>query len=465
MYTTDAPGSTNYCNSPAPLRWGTEGKVVKVIRRFILCLLSAAGLVAALVGPASATPGQLDPTFGLAGTGLVRTDITPKGDIGIGEVIQPDDKIVAVGQAGAPNPKFSVVRYNADGTIDTSFGGGDGIVQTDIGPYTDAAVSAVVQGDGKIVVAGSAGVNGPNARFAVVRYNADGTIDTSFGGGDGIVTVDVSLHDDLATGVGLLSDGTIVVAGGAAEDTANADFAAVALNGTNGSLDTSFGGTGKVRTDINSGSYDVGNSTVVVNADKVYEGGWTNKSGVSRFAVVSYNANGTLNASFGADGKVATDMASGNEYISGLALDGSGNIVAAGQVKANFTNSQAALARYTPAGVLDTTFNSTGKVITDYGPFGDGAFGVAIDGSGNIVTAGAIGIGGANPRFAVCRYLSTGALDSTFGTGGKVFTDFGPYQDVADIVGIQSTGRIVAVGWSGRGSGNSKFALAGYEAA
>lgn len=436
-----------------------------MIRRSILCLLSATGLVMALVNPALATPGQLDPTFGSAGTGLVRTDITPKGDLGNGEVIQPDDKIVAVGQAGAPNPKFAVVRYNADGTIDTSFGGGDGTVQTDIGPYTDAAVSAVVQGDGKIVVAGYAGVNGPNARFAVVRYNANGSLDTSIGGGDGIVTIDVSKHDDLATGVGLLSDGTIVAAGGAAEDTSNGDFAAVALNGTNGLLDTSFGGTGIVRTDINSGSYDVGQSTVVVSADKTYIGGWTYKSGVSRFTIVSYNANGTLNSFFGGTGKVSTDMAIGNEYISGLTLDGSGDIVAAGQVKVNFTDSEAALARYSPAGVLDTTFNATGKVITNYGPTGDGAFGVAIDGSGNLVTGGMIGNGGPNPRFAVCRYLSTGALDSTFGTGGKVFTDFGPYQDLADIVGIQSTGRIVAVGWAGRGSGNSKFALAGYAAA
>jgi uncharacterized delta-60 repeat protein len=301
----------------------------------------------ALGGPASATPGQLDPTFGTGG--LVRTDITTKGDVSFGEAIQSDDKIVVVGVTGAggTNPRFGVARYNADGTLDTSFSG-DGKVTTDITPRIDEAISVAVQADGKIVVAGGSNLNATNhnSRFALARYNPDGTLDTSFS----------------------------------------------------------------------------------------------------------------------ADGRVTTDFTSAGDTISQLAIDGAGNIVAVGQAAYTRTDSQAALARYTPAGELDTTFNGTGKVLTNYGSYGDFAAGVAIDGSGNIVTGGAIGIGSSNPRFAVCRYLPTGALDSTFGAGGKVFTGFGPYTDWADMVAIQSTGRIVAAGTAGDGGPNSTFALAGYEA-
>jgi len=441
-----------------------------MVRRITLCLLSVVGLVTAPVHPAIATPGELDPTFGTAG--LVRTDITPRGDTGFGEAIQSDDKIVVVGEVGSggTNPMFGVARYNANGTIDTSFGGGDGKVQTDFSPKVDQAVSVAVQADGKIVVAGGSNLNGTNfnSRFALARYNSDGTLDTSFGTG-GKVTTDFSLHQDFATGVAIQADGKIVAAG-LANNHSNFGRFALARYNSNGTLDTSFGTGGKVETAFPggfNGGWAAGWGGVQLQADgKIVQAGEMLQSFSpyrSTFALARFSTNGTLDTSFSGDGKVTTDFTSGGDYISGAAIDGSGNIVAAGEANLAGKDSQAALARYTSAGLLDTTFNGTGKVLTNYGPFGDAAFGVAIDGSSNIVTGGEVGGGSSNPRFAVSRYLSTGALDTTFGTGGKVFTDFGPNTDFADMVAIQSTGRIVAAGVAGVGSGNSKFALAGYE--
>ena len=441
-------------------------------RRFNLCILFAAALIVAFVGTATATPGQLDPTFGSAGTGLVRTDITLKGDTGYGEAIQSDDKVVVVGIAGSggANPMFGVARYNANGTPDTTFSG-DGRLATDFSPKVDQAISVAIQADGKIVVAGGSNMNGTNhnSRFALARYNTNGTLDTTFSG-DGKVTTDLTARQDEVSGVAIQADGKIVAAG-RANNYSNFGRFALARYNSNGTLDTSFSGDGKVMTGFPggwNGGWSAGWGGVQIQADgKIVQGGDMVQSFSpyrSAFALARFNTDGTLDTSFSADGKVTADFTGGGDFISGLAIDGSGNIVAAGEANDTARDSRAALARYTSAGVLDTTFNGTGKVMTNYGPFRDGAYGVAIDGSGNIVTGGMVGGGGFNPRFAVSRYLSTGALDSTFGTGGKVFTDFGSKTDWADMVAIQSTGRIVAAGTAGQGSGNSKFALAGYEA-
>ncbi|MDE0921795.1 delta-60 repeat domain-containing protein, partial [Aurantimonas coralicida] len=144
------------------------------------------------------------PSFAI-GDGIVTTDIAGSVDIGYSMTVQADGGILI---AGGTDNDFALVRYNADGSLDTSFGGGDGIVTTDIAGSFDQGYSVTVQADGDILVAGRSG-----ADFALVRYNADGSLDTGFGGGDGIVTTDIAGSVDIGYSVTVQADGDILVAG------------------------------------------------------------------------------------------------------------------------------------------------------------------------------------------------------------------------------------------------------------
>ena len=151
-------------------------------------LVLVPGLVMTLVSlaPGWAAPGDLDPTFG--GDGRVTTDPTPGVDSLNAVVVQPDGKVVAAGDVNSA-AEIAVVRYLEDGTPDPDFGGGDGIVTTDVSgaAATDFVQDLALQPDGKLVAVGTAVVGGENV-FAIARYLPGGGLDTDFGGGDGIVS-------------------------------------------------------------------------------------------------------------------------------------------------------------------------------------------------------------------------------------------------------------------------------------
>jgi uncharacterized delta-60 repeat protein len=149
--------------------------------------------------------GHPDPAFNATGTGT--TDLTGRADAAHAVAVQPDGKIVAAGTAEARPGSFdfALVRYNPDGTLDKSFGR-DGVVTTDLGTDDDVANSIAVQPDGKLVAVGDAGEN-----VALVRYLTDGQLDPTFGGA-GTVVSDLGF-DDVANGVAITSGGTILIAG------------------------------------------------------------------------------------------------------------------------------------------------------------------------------------------------------------------------------------------------------------
>ena len=180
--------------------------------------------------------------------------------------------------------------------------GGTGKVTTDFGGSDDSASSVAIQADGRIVAAGSSGAADFIADFALVRYNTDGSLDTSFGG-TGKVTTDFG-SDDSASSVSIQADGKIVAAVSSANPS-NYDFA-LARYDSDGSLDTSFGGTGKVTTDFTA-SYDFAVSIAIEADGKIVAAGYTNppKSG---FALARYNSDGSLDTSFGGTGKITTDF-------------------------------------------------------------------------------------------------------------------------------------------------------------
>jgi uncharacterized delta-60 repeat protein len=405
-----------------------------------------------LQSPAWAADGDLDTTFDT--DGKVTTAVGSGTDAAKSVVLQSDGKIVAAGNSSnGTNDDFAVVRYNVDGSLDTTFDT-DGKVTTAVGSGDDVAYSVVLQSDGKIVAAGYS-YDGSNYDFAVVRYNTNGSLDTTFDT-DGKVTTAVGSGTDVAYSVVLQSDGKIVVAGYSYNGTNN-DFAVVRYN-TNGSLDTTFDTDGKVTTAIGSGT-DAANSVVLQSDGKIVATGYSYNGSNHDFAVVRYNTNGSLDTTFDTDGKVTTAVGLGDDLAYSVVLQSDGKIVVAGY-SSNGSDYVFAVVRYNIDGSLDTTFDTDGKVTTAIGSGTDVAYSVVLQSDGKIVAAG-YSNNGTNVDFAVVRYNTNGSLDTTFDTDGKVTTAVGLGGDAAYSVVLQSDGKIVAAGYSHNGT-NDDFAVVRY---
>jgi uncharacterized delta-60 repeat protein len=400
-----------------------------------------------------AAPGDLDPTFGTGGK-----VITPIGSSAYNAVravaIQPDGKIVTAGNVVRATYDFGLVRYNTDGSLDTTFGTG-GKVVTPIGNSTDIAYAVAIQSNGKIVAAGTT-VGSGTYDFGLVRYNTDGSLDTTFGTGSKIVTP-IGSREDQAFAIAIQPDGKIVAVGYTNSYTgssANDDFALVRYN-TDGSLDTTFGTGGKVVTPIGSIG-DVAYAVAIQSNGKIVAAGYSQSdiyNTPENFALVRYNVDGTLDTTFGTGGKVVTPIGDSYSVARGVAIQPDGKIIAAGYTS-GYTQDRYddfALARYNVDGTLDTTFGTGGIVITP-AVTDDIAFAVAIQPDGKIIAAGYSAA--QNYDFTSVRYNTNGTLDTTFGTGGIVATSIGPGndEDVAYGVAIQPDGKIIAAGYTYTGS-------------
>ncbi len=402
---------------------------------------------------AGSPSGSLDTTFGTGG--IVTTSLGSHDDYAYALGIQSDGKLVAAGYSNnGSNLDFALVRYNADGSLDTTFGTG-GKVTTSVGSSDDAAYGLGIQSDGKLVAAGYSN-NGSNADFALVRYNADGGLDTTFGAG-GKVTTAIGSSNNYARALGIQSDGKLVAAG-YSNNGSNLDFALVRYN-ADGSLDTTFGTGGKVTTSVGS-SDDAAYALGIQSDGKIVAAGQYLNGSYYDFALVRYNTNGSLDTTFGTGGKVTTAIRSSNDVARTLGIQSDGKIVAAGFSQKYGYNYDFALVRYNADGSLDTAFGTGGKVITPVGSSSAIAYALGIQSDGRIVAAGDYA-NGSNADFALVRYNADGSLDTTFGTGGKVTTPVGSSSSNANALGIQSDGRIVAAGYSNNGS-NNDFALVRY---
>ena len=291
--------------------------------------------------------------------------------------------------------------------------------KSSFGNSHEVGYSILLQPDGKIVVAGysaSFSSSGGNADFALVRYNSNGSLDTTFDG-DGKVTTDFSGGEEFGAEVLLQPDGKILVAESRSDGISH-NFALARYNG-NGSLDTTFDLDGKVTTDFV--GFDDAGEEIVLQADgKILVAGTSNNGTDNDFALARYNSNGSLDATFDHDGKLTTDFGY-NDFGAALLLQTNGRIVVVGNsVSDSGDNYGFALARYNSAGSLDSTFDLDGKVIPVLGSNSyDGAAGAALQPDGKIFVAGRTGT---SSDFTLVRYNSNGSLDAAFGTSGKVIT-------------------------------------------
>jgi uncharacterized delta-60 repeat protein len=394
--------------------------------------------------------GDLDTTFGSGGKVLTSLGSNPACQ---SVAIQSDGRIVAAGATMIGGfDQFALTRYNSNGSLDTSFGSG-GIVTTSFGSVDADVNSLAIQSDGRIVAAGFS-----SAGFALARYNSNGSLDTSFGSG-GKVTTSFGGSLDIANSVAVQSDGRIIAAGYTQDQSfENGRFALARYNG-DGSLDTSFGSGGKVTTSFGSGSDNLASGVALQSDGRIVAAG-SSRTTAQRFALARYNGNGNLDTSFGSGGLVTTTFAGSNAGAAGVAVAPDGRIVAAGSSD-NGSNSRFAVARYNSNGSLDTSFGN-GTVTTAFGSNPqDTAVSVAVQPDGRILAAGST-LNGSTRRFGLARYNSNGGLDTLFGAGGLVTTSFGNTDSDAAGVAVQRDSRIVVAGTSSNGT-SSQFALARYQ--
>ncbi len=350
------------------------------------------------------TDGSLDNSFDT--DGKLITDINgDKNDEAYSVAIQSDGKIVVAGFTfvGGSDYNFALVRYNSDGTLDNSFDT-DGLVMTDIWGSIDIAYSIAIQPDGKIIAAGYS-FNGGANDFAVVRYNTDGSLDTSFDT-DGMVTTQIGSSVDMGYSIALQSDGKIVVAGNSLTSGSDYNFAVVRYN-SDGSLDTSFDADGKVVTPITGGSEEDKGYAVAIQSDgKIVVAGSTLAGTNYSYALIRYNPNGSLDNSFDSDGIVITSIGGSSGMAYSIAIQTDGRIVTAGY-SFNGSSDAFTILRYNTDGNLDNSFNSNGIVATQVGLSTETGYAVTIQNDGQILVAGS-SLNGSYNDFAVVRYNGDG---------------------------------------------------------
>lgn len=382
--------------------------------------------------------GTLDAGFGSGG--LVHFDT----DAGSDEVralrVLSDNSIIAAGSLStSSHADFGILKLRADGSRDTSFGESDvgstrkGYVRLDIAGvnFHDNAYAMAVQRDGRIVLAGVTPVfhDGFNyGQVAVTRFTADGVLDTTFGGGDGIVVLDpfFGAASDVLTTIALDQAGNLgaddrIVVGG---HTFGRNCAFLARLTANGAVDTTFGAGGRaIIVAANTGGVQTGMSYLAsarLAADgKVLAVG---EGGDRGMALMRFAANGTPDTTFGSNGRslIKFSGASDEDIPAALALQGNGKIVAAGYATNRVTGAAHKdffVGRWLPNGAVDTAFgDGQGSKVAQVAVGEDEAFAVAVEVSGNILAGGYSTRPNVAPRdYALLRLI--GDPDRIFANG------------------------------------------------
>ncbi len=339
--------------------------------------------------------GTLDTTF--SGDGKVATDVSGTIDGAGGVAIQSDGKIVVAGTSGSGlSQSIFLIRYNSNGSLDTTFSG-DGIVTIDGSERSDSTSAVAIQSSGKIVVAGIGATQTPDDfDIILLRLNSNGTLDTTFSG-DGIVVTDLGGFETTFD-VAIAALNKIVVAG---EINGGANIFLARYN-SDGVLDNTFGAGGASIIDLDGSA----RALAIQSDDKIVVAGAASPGVTLDFHLFRSNSDGTIDNTFGGGDGVVITHVSGHAHATAVAIQAEGKILAAVSTGLLFdppvtASSEFAIVRYNSNGTLDATFSGDGIVITDFSSNSlDSANAMAIQkNNGRIVVAGISSDG-----FALARY-------------------------------------------------------------
>jgi uncharacterized delta-60 repeat protein len=332
------------------------------------------------------------------------------------------------------------ITYAQHGGLDNTFGT-NGIVVTDLGFDVERSDGMTIQNDGKILLVGRAD-NGTNNDLILVRYNSDGTLDASFDG-DGIASVDFA-GEEQGDAVAVLPDGKIIVAG-YRNESPNRNFFIFKFN-SDGTVDMTFGTNGRVDIDFGA-TNDFVNNILVTPAGKIIVTGNSTNGSDTDFAVARVNADGTNDNTFGVLGKVTFDILP-SDFCSSSVLQPDGKIVLFGNISLAGDIDFATI-RCNEDGSLDNSFGVSGVKVTDFNGGTDRGYSVLLQPDGKIVAVGLANQGSTNADLGVVRYNPDGTLDGTFGVGGMISEVIGTGDYENDTYSVlQSDGKFVVAGTS-----------------
>jgi len=353
--------------------------------------------------------GTLDASFGTSGISNMNFGTSCSSTK---STLLSNGKIILVGSItnATTGADAAIVKYKKDGTLDNTFGI-NGTVTTDFGTQTDKANNVTIQSDGKILICGRIDPNTLNPKFFISRYDSLGNLDNSF-------AINGKIIDSMYTFnvIKVQTDGKIIAAGSKTYNINGifnwrTDFFVSRYN-SNGSIDNSFGTNGVVI--LNADTSNFFTDLEIQNDGKILACGKGNNPSNpinGNHRIFRLNSNGTIDNSFGTNGRIT--MPSGEGYLTDINLKNNSKIICAGGGHTNGFE----IYQFNMNGSIDSTFGNNGKVFTSFNALDSPGMGVNIQQDGKIILGGY-----ADAVYAIARYSANGVLDNTFGNAGKVTT-------------------------------------------
>ena len=400
--------------------------------------------------------GVLDPTFGT--NGLVNYTNNEDPEVFNTILVVDNNKFLA---AGTADYNATLVRFNQDGSIDTSFGV-NGVLELDFGGTREDIEDMTKQPDGKILIAAESKNSNDDYDFVIARLNQDGSYDTTFGiNGISVITFGSST-DERPNKIIVTPDDKIIIVGNA--EGGIIWKTAIARLNSDGSLDTSFSADGLFTLSItNRSDYLIGvditfDGKIIAAGGAVFDSG----SNQGRYAIVRYLNNGDLDPTFGTNGVVTLNIFDGSCIARSIISLPDGKSLVAGHASGNGTQRSFSIIRLDINGNIDSTFGDNGVVSTVFPTDQSQIFKMKLDDNNNIIVVGDVNTDTAAANFAAAKYSINGEIDSTFGTNGTISTDFfGSHDSARDFIITQN--KITVVGYAMENYPDEDFAIARYD--
>ena len=413
----------------------------------LFTILGLAVLISSFNSVSAQHAGDLDLTFN--GTGYFRYDFYGNTDVINDIAVQTDRKTVSVGVAftAAWNVDLKVIRLNEDGTLDATFGDAGVVTYAPDGMtyYEAHAMAVTMLTDGKILVAGGVLTQGGNLNVLLIKLNADGSFDDTFGI-NGISQTALVNGNSIAYDVAIEQDGKILIAG----QSDNADFRhapTVARFNSDGSLDLTFATDGFTQLQVASSDNEYSSICLQSDGKIVVSGHFASSSWVYVTLIARYNTDGSLDSTFGTNGTAMVNLNDFDDEFFGMGINSNNEIIVGG-FTIGMTSYDMVLMKYDQAGTLVTSFGDNGKVVynpnnTTYNVTHD----LVIQADDKIVAVGSSGDAAPNNNdWIILRFNDDGSLDNTFGTDGATTTEFFGEQDEVNAVALDGNDNIYVGG-------------------